>query len=41
MRTLVDTHALYWFVEGDDRISEPAIDAMGDPENEIRNCLAI
>ena len=35
MRTLVDTHALYWFIEDDDRLSEPAIDTIGDPENEI------
>lgn len=35
MRTLLDTHALYWFIEGDDRLSDPAIDTIGDPENEI------
>ena len=35
MRTLVDTHALYWFIEGDDRLSEAAVDIIGDPENEV------
>ncbi len=35
MRTLVDTHALYWFIEGDERLSESAIDTIGDPDNEI------
>ena len=35
MRTLVDTHALYWFIEGDERLSESAIDTMCDPDNEI------
>jgi PIN domain nuclease of toxin-antitoxin system len=35
MRTLVDTHSLYWFIEGDERLSESAIDTMCDPDNEI------
>ena len=36
MRTLVDTHALYWFIEGDDRLSEAAVDIIGVPENPCR-----
>ncbi len=35
MRALVDTHALYWFVDGDEKLSESAIETIGDPDNEI------
>ncbi len=35
MRALVDTHALYWFVDGDEKPSESAIETIGDPDNEI------
>lgn len=35
MRALVDTHALYRFIEGDGRLSEAALDAIADPDNEI------
>ena len=35
MRVLLDTHALYWFVEGDTKLSEQAVDTIGDPANEI------
>ena len=35
MRTLIDTHALYWFIEGDENLSESAGDTIADPDNEI------
>lgn len=35
MRVLLDTHALYWFIEGDAKLSSMAAAVIGDPANEI------
>lgn len=35
MRVLLDTHALYWFIEGDVKLSETAASVIGDPNNTI------
>ncbi len=35
MRVLVDTHTLYWFIEGDSKLSNQATEILGDPDNEI------
>lgn len=35
MRILLDTHALYWFIEGDPRLSAPAMTTISDPANEV------
>ncbi len=35
MRVLLDTHALYWFLEGDAKLSKPAALVIGDPDNVI------
>lgn len=35
MRLLVDTHAVYWYIEGDPQLSDPAQTLMQDASNEI------
>ena len=35
MTYLLDTHALVWWLEGSDRLSAPARDAIGDPTARI------
>ncbi|TWT50406.1 PIN domain protein [Rubripirellula amarantea] len=35
MRVLLDTHALYWFIEGDVKLSKTAAAVIGDPNNTI------
>ena len=35
MRSLIDTHALCWFIEGDEKLSELAVETIGDPDNTI------
>ncbi len=35
MRYLLDTHALLWFVAGDEQLSSPARAAIADEHNEI------
>lgn len=35
MRLLLDTHALLWWLAGDERLSPVAADAIGDPTNEV------
>jgi PIN domain nuclease of toxin-antitoxin system len=32
---LLDTHALYWFIEGDPQLSPLALTTVGDPDNEV------
>lgn len=35
MRLLLDTHALIWWLAGDDALSRPARDAIGDESNTV------
>ena len=35
MRLLLDTHALLWWLAGDEALSDTARGAIGDPDNEI------
>ncbi|TWU01638.1 PIN domain protein [Neorhodopirellula pilleata] len=35
MRVLLDTHTLYWFIEGDAKLSTPAAAVIGEPTNTI------
>ena len=35
MRLLLDTHTLYWFIEGAPQLSSHALDVVSDPDNEI------
>ncbi|MCB8823230.1 type II toxin-antitoxin system VapC family toxin [Microvirga rosea] len=35
MRILLDTHALLWWLQGDPRIGQAAMDAITDPANDI------
>ena len=35
MRLLLDTHALLWWLAGDEALSNTARGAIGDPDNEI------
>ena len=35
VRLLLDTHALLWFVAGDDRLSSAARAAIADPANDV------
>ena len=35
MRLLLDTHALLWWLAGDERLSEQARTAIADPANEV------
>ena len=35
MRLLLDTHALLWWLAGDERLSPIAADAIGDPANKV------
>lgn len=35
MRLLLDTHALLWWLSGDDALSLAARDAIADPENDV------
>lgn len=35
MRLLLDTHALYWFLTGHERLSAKARKAICDPDNEV------
>jgi PIN domain nuclease of toxin-antitoxin system len=35
MKALLDTHAFLWFVAGDDRLSQPAREAMEDDDAEL------
>ena len=35
MRVLLDTHSLYWFVEGDPQLSTQARSTVSDPANEL------
>ncbi len=35
MKILLDTHALYWFIEDDPQLSTPARTAISDPANEV------
>ncbi len=35
MRILLDTHTLYWFIEGDPQLSAPARTTISDPANEV------
>ncbi len=32
---LLDTHALLWFLAGDESLSQPAREAIGEPENDV------
>ena len=35
MRALLDTHALLWWLDGDERLSEPARAFIGDEDNAV------
>ena len=35
MRLLLDTHALLWWLAGEEALSEAARAAIGDPDNEV------
>jgi PIN domain nuclease of toxin-antitoxin system len=35
VRLLLDTHALLWWLAGDERLSRPARDAIGEAANEV------
>lgn len=35
MRALLDTHALLWWLDGDERLSEPARAFIGDEDNVV------
>jgi len=35
VRILLDTHTLYWFIEGDPQLSAPARTTISDPANEV------
>ena len=35
MRILLDTHALYWFIEGGPQLSAPALTAISDPAKDV------
>ena len=35
MRALLDTHALLWWLEGDERLSRPAREFIGNEDNAI------
>jgi antitoxin (DNA-binding transcriptional repressor) of toxin-antitoxin stability system len=35
VRLLLDTHALLWWITGDEALSEPAREAIADPANEV------
>lgn len=35
MRLLLDTHALLWFLLNDPQLSEPALHAIADPNNDV------
>ena len=35
MRGVLDTHAMYWYIEGDPRLSKPAQDFIRDISNEV------
>ena len=35
MRLLLDTHALYWFIEDDPQLSPLDLATVGDPDNEV------
>jgi PIN domain nuclease of toxin-antitoxin system len=35
VRILLDTHALYWFIEGGPQLSAPALTAISDPANDV------
>ncbi|HEX7378582.1 MAG TPA: PIN domain-containing protein [Pirellulales bacterium] len=35
MRALLDTHALYWYIEGDQQLSASARAAIQDASNEV------
>lgn len=35
MRLLLDTHTLYWYIEGDPRLSRPAQAVIQDATNEV------
>ena len=35
MRVLLDTHALFWFIDGNAKLSGTAASLIGDPANEI------
>ncbi len=35
MRILLDTHTLYWFIEGDPRLSVTALTTISEPNNEV------
>ena len=35
MRILIDTHALIWYVDQDHLLSQPARDAITDPDNDL------
>ncbi len=35
MRLILDTHALLWFLLNDPQLSEPALHAIADPNNDI------
>jgi len=35
VRVLLDTHSLFWFIEGDSKLSNTAVDVIGDPANEV------
>lgn len=35
MRLLLDTHALLWWLDGDQRLSVPAQSAIGDVKNQV------
>lgn len=35
MRLLLDTHALYWYIEGDPKLSSTAQDLIQDTANEV------
>jgi PIN domain nuclease of toxin-antitoxin system len=35
VRVLLDTHTLYWFIEGDPQLSTPALTTISDPANPV------
>ena len=40
MKLLLDTHAFLWWIGDDARLSDPARDAIADPDNEVSFSVA-